>query len=147
MIAFAGKLITFTIGIRFLTDFLSGDVYFRVHRPAHNLDRARTQFRLVESIERNEAAIRHTKQDARQFAVGPVRDTAIDAAGGARLTPRHRGVRIVLPKFATGAGIQRDDFRIWGSDEHGAADHDRSAFNGRAVSAAGIAGVISPGDL
>jgi Ser/Thr protein kinase RdoA (MazF antagonist) len=57
LIAFAGKLITFTIGIRFLTDFLSGDVYFRVHRPAHNLDRARTQFRLVESIERNEEAM------------------------------------------------------------------------------------------
>jgi Ser/Thr protein kinase RdoA (MazF antagonist) len=57
LIAFAGKLITFTIGIRFLTDFLSGDLYFRVHRPAHNLDRARTQFKLVESIERQEAAM------------------------------------------------------------------------------------------
>ena len=57
LIAFAGKLITFTIGMRFLTDFLSGDVYFRVHRPAHNLDRARTQFKLVESIERQEAAM------------------------------------------------------------------------------------------
>ena len=57
LIAFAGKLITFTIGIRFLTDFLNGDTYFRVHRPMHNLDRARTQFRLVESIERQEAAM------------------------------------------------------------------------------------------
>jgi len=57
LIAFAGKLITFTIGIRFLTDFLSGDVYFRVHRPAHNLDRARTQFKLVESIARQEKAM------------------------------------------------------------------------------------------
>src|SRR6185369_7028323 len=35
-IAFAGKLITFTIGIRFLTDYLCGDSYFRVHRPHHN---------------------------------------------------------------------------------------------------------------
>jgi Ser/Thr protein kinase RdoA (MazF antagonist) len=51
-IAFCGMLITFTIGLRFLTDFLNGDLYFRVHRPQHNLDRARTQFRLVESIER-----------------------------------------------------------------------------------------------
>ncbi len=57
LIAFAGKLITFTIGIRFLTDFLSGDLYFRVHRPAHNLDRARTQFKLVESIQRQEEAM------------------------------------------------------------------------------------------
>jgi hypothetical protein len=55
--AFSGKLITFEIGIRFLTDFLSGDNYFRIHRPGHNLDRCRTQFKLVESIERQEAAM------------------------------------------------------------------------------------------
>ncbi len=54
-LAFAGKLITFEIGIRFLTDYLGGDTYFRIHRPGHNLDRCRTQFRLVESIERQEA--------------------------------------------------------------------------------------------
>jgi Ser/Thr protein kinase RdoA (MazF antagonist) len=53
-IAFSGKLITFEIGIRFLTDYLSGDTYFRIHRSAHNLDRCRTQFKLVESIERQE---------------------------------------------------------------------------------------------
>jgi aminoglycoside phosphotransferase (APT) family kinase protein len=57
LIAFSGKLITFTIGLRFLTDFLNGDAYFRVHRPQHNLDRSRTQFRLVESIEKNEDAM------------------------------------------------------------------------------------------
>ncbi|NWG76473.1 MAG: aminoglycoside phosphotransferase family protein [Rubrivivax sp.] len=57
LIAFSGKLITFTIGIRFLTDFLCGDTYFRVHRPRHNLDRCRTQFKLVESIERQEEAM------------------------------------------------------------------------------------------
>ncbi len=56
-LAFAGKLITFTIGIRFLTDFLNGDTYFRVHRPNHNLDRCRTQFTLVESISRQEQAM------------------------------------------------------------------------------------------
>ncbi|HEV2208767.1 MAG TPA: aminoglycoside phosphotransferase family protein [Verrucomicrobiae bacterium] len=56
-IAFSGKLITFEIGIRFLTDYLSGDTYFRIHRPAHNLDRCRTQFKLVESIERQEPAM------------------------------------------------------------------------------------------
>jgi hypothetical protein len=57
LLAFAGKLITFEIGIRFLTDYLSGDNYFRIHRPGHNLDRARTQFKLVESIEKQEEAM------------------------------------------------------------------------------------------
>jgi aminoglycoside phosphotransferase (APT) family kinase protein len=57
LIAFAGKLITFTIGLRFLTDHLAGDNYFRIHRPGHNLDRCRTQFKLVESIERQEEAM------------------------------------------------------------------------------------------
>ena len=53
-LAFSGKLITFEIGIRFLTDFLAGDIYFKVHREGHNLDRCRTQFKLVESIEQQE---------------------------------------------------------------------------------------------
>jgi Ser/Thr protein kinase RdoA (MazF antagonist) len=57
LIAFAGKLISFEIGMRFLTDYLSGDTYFRIHRPGHNLDRCRTQFKLVESIERQERAM------------------------------------------------------------------------------------------
>ena len=57
LLAFSGKLITFEIGIRFLTDFLSGDTYFRIHRPDHNLDRSRTQFRLVQSIEQEEGAM------------------------------------------------------------------------------------------
>jgi len=56
-LVFAGKLITFTIGIRFLTDFLEGDTYFKVHREGHNLDRTRTQFKLVECIERQEDAM------------------------------------------------------------------------------------------
>lgn len=54
LLAFSGKLITFEIGIRFLTDYLAGDAYFKVHREAHNLHRCRTQFKLVESIERQE---------------------------------------------------------------------------------------------
>jgi hypothetical protein len=53
-LAFSGKLITFEIGLRFLTDYLAGDTYFRVHREGHNLDRCRTQFKLVESIEEQE---------------------------------------------------------------------------------------------
>ena len=53
-LAFSGKLITFEIGMRFLTDYLEGDTYFKIHRDGHNLDRCRTQFELVESIERQE---------------------------------------------------------------------------------------------
>lgn len=56
-LAFAGKLISFTIGLRFLTDYLLGDTYFRVHRPDHNLARARTQFQLVRSIAQQEAVM------------------------------------------------------------------------------------------
>jgi Ser/Thr protein kinase RdoA (MazF antagonist) len=54
LLAFAGKLITFEMGIRFLADYLAGDVYYKIHRPTHNLDRARTQFKLVQSIEAQE---------------------------------------------------------------------------------------------
>jgi len=57
-LAVAGKLITFEIGVRFLTDYLSGDTYFKVHRQGHNLDRARAQFKLLESIEQQEVRIR-----------------------------------------------------------------------------------------
>ena len=57
LMAFSGKLITLELGFRFLTDFLSGDNYFRIHRPDHNLDRCRTQFKLVESIEQQEKAM------------------------------------------------------------------------------------------
>jgi len=53
----AGKVITFTIGIRFLADYLMGDVYFKIHRPNHNLDRARVQFKLIASIEEQEEAM------------------------------------------------------------------------------------------
>lgn len=45
------KLMTFECGMRFLTDYLEGDVYFKIHRPEHNLDRARTQFKLVADME------------------------------------------------------------------------------------------------
>lgn len=57
LLAFSGKLITFEIGIRFLADFLAGDTYFKVHREGHNLDRCRTQFKLMESIEEQEEAM------------------------------------------------------------------------------------------
>jgi Ser/Thr protein kinase RdoA (MazF antagonist) len=51
LLPFAGKLIALETGMRFLTDYLNGDVYFKIARPDHNLERCRTQCRLVESIE------------------------------------------------------------------------------------------------
>ncbi len=47
---FGGLLMTLECGVRFLTDYLDGDHYFKIHRPEHNLDRCRTQFALVQSI-------------------------------------------------------------------------------------------------
>jgi hypothetical protein len=57
LLVFAGILVTFNIGIRFLTDYLLGDTYFKTHRPDQNLDRARVQFRMIESLERQEQAL------------------------------------------------------------------------------------------
>ncbi len=51
-LAFAGLVMTFTIGIRFFTDYLDGDRYFKIRSPDHNLIRARAQFTLLESMER-----------------------------------------------------------------------------------------------
>ena len=42
---------TLECGVRFLTDYLDGDHYFGIHRPEHNLDRCRTQFKLVADME------------------------------------------------------------------------------------------------
>ncbi len=50
-LAFSGRLITLTIGIRFLTDYLAGDTYFRTAYDDHNLVRCRTQLKMVESME------------------------------------------------------------------------------------------------
>lgn len=52
-LAFSARFMTFIIGLRFLTDFIDGDPYFRTLYPHHNLDRAKVQFRLVEQMELN----------------------------------------------------------------------------------------------
>lgn len=59
------RLMAFELGLRFFTDYLEGDVYFKVRRPGHNLARALVQFRLTESIESQETAIRRTIRDIR----------------------------------------------------------------------------------
>jgi hypothetical protein len=52
-LAFSAHFMTFIIGLRFLTDHIDGDNYYRIHFPNHNLQRAKAQFKLVESMEQN----------------------------------------------------------------------------------------------
>lgn len=52
------RLITFELGLRFFQDYLAGSVYFKTRHPEQNLNRARVQFRLCESIEARERMIR-----------------------------------------------------------------------------------------
>ena len=50
-LAFSVKVITYELGMRFLTDYLEGDTYFRITRAGQNLDRARNQFKLLSDME------------------------------------------------------------------------------------------------
>ena len=51
-LAFSAKLMTYECGVRFLTDYLCGDGYFKIDYPEHNLVRARNQFKMVEEIDK-----------------------------------------------------------------------------------------------
>jgi aminoglycoside phosphotransferase (APT) family kinase protein len=70
-LTFAARLIVFEIGLRFLTDYLEGDVYFKVHRPGHNLDRCRTQFKMVRVLEEREDRFREIAERAAATAREP----------------------------------------------------------------------------
>jgi Ser/Thr protein kinase RdoA (MazF antagonist) len=56
----AGRLITFEQAVRFLTDHLHGDTYYRIDRPGQNLERARSQLALLQSLEAHAGAFRAT---------------------------------------------------------------------------------------
>jgi aminoglycoside phosphotransferase (APT) family kinase protein len=58
----AGQLITLEQAVRFLTDYLSGDTYYKTQRPGQNLDRCRTQLKLVDSLERQDAVLRRVAE-------------------------------------------------------------------------------------
>jgi Ser/Thr protein kinase RdoA (MazF antagonist) len=62
------RLIAFELGVRFFTDYLAGNVYFKVKHSEHNLVRALVQFKLTESIEAHEADIRNIIQSMVQRA-------------------------------------------------------------------------------
>ncbi len=57
LLPFAGQLITFETGMRFLTDYLEGDIYFKTEHPHHNLERCRNQFQLMGSMEAQQDAM------------------------------------------------------------------------------------------
>jgi Ser/Thr protein kinase RdoA (MazF antagonist) len=59
----AVRLLPFELGLRFFTDYLEGNVYFKARGPEHNLGRALVQFRLTESIESQEGSIRGIIKD------------------------------------------------------------------------------------
>ena len=52
MLPMGAKVMTYECGIRFLMDYLQGDIYFKIHREGHNLDRCRTQMKLVADMEK-----------------------------------------------------------------------------------------------
>ena len=52
-LAHSPALMAFIMGVRFLTDYIMGDVYYKIHDPEHNIRRARAQFRLIENFEDN----------------------------------------------------------------------------------------------
>ena len=66
----AVRLISFELGLRFFTDHLAGNVYFRTERPGHNLQRAQVQFRLTESIEAQEHQIHAVIDELRSAVAG-----------------------------------------------------------------------------
>jgi hypothetical protein len=63
LLIFSGILLTYEQGVRFLTDHLEGDRYYRITRPHQNLDRARAQFALVEALEAKRAILERLTAD------------------------------------------------------------------------------------
>ena len=54
---FSARYMTFIMGLRMLTDYLAGDVYYKIHHPDHNLQRAKAQFQLVKRMEEQQDAM------------------------------------------------------------------------------------------
>jgi Ser/Thr protein kinase RdoA (MazF antagonist) len=51
MLPYGGRLLTYMQTVRFLTDYINGDTYYKIHHPKHNLQRTRAQFKLLQSLE------------------------------------------------------------------------------------------------
>jgi Ser/Thr protein kinase RdoA (MazF antagonist) len=55
MLPYGGRLLTYMQTVRFLTDYINGDIYYKIHHPKHNLQRTRAQFKLLQSLEEHAA--------------------------------------------------------------------------------------------
>ncbi|MGP1489562.1 MAG: phosphotransferase enzyme family protein [Treponema sp.] len=64
LIAESGRVLTQIMAVRFLTDYLNGDVYYKISRPTHNLDRARTQIALMQSMDSQWEQLLHCVEQA-----------------------------------------------------------------------------------
>lgn len=64
MLPMGAKVMTYECGMRFLTDYLQGDTYFKIHRKGHNLDRCRTQMKLVADMEEKWEQLTRICEDA-----------------------------------------------------------------------------------
>lgn len=53
MLPYGGRLLTYMQTVRFLTDYINGDTYYKIHSPKHNLQRTKAQFKLLQSLEAN----------------------------------------------------------------------------------------------
>jgi len=51
LLPYGGRLLTYMQTVRFLTDYINGDTYYKIHRPKHNLIRTKAQFKLLQSLE------------------------------------------------------------------------------------------------
>lgn len=66
LLSLGAKTMTLECGVRFLTDYLDGDHYFAIHRPGQNLDRARTQFKLVVDMEAKWSQMQHIVEEVQK---------------------------------------------------------------------------------
>ncbi|MDR1200164.1 MAG: aminoglycoside phosphotransferase family protein [Tannerellaceae bacterium] len=53
LLPYGGRLLTYMQTVRFLTDYINGDTYYKIHHPQHNLQRTKAQFKLLQSLEAN----------------------------------------------------------------------------------------------
>lgn len=70
LMPFSAKLLTYECGIRFLADYINGDVYFKIHYPEHNLDRARTQLKLVADMENKMEEMKQIIKEIKEIKEG-----------------------------------------------------------------------------
>ncbi|MDR3251092.1 MAG: aminoglycoside phosphotransferase family protein [Tannerella sp.] len=53
LLPYGGRLLTYMQTVRFLTDYINGDTYYKIHHPEHNLQRTKAQFKLLQSLEQH----------------------------------------------------------------------------------------------